>query len=159
MMRIGFAGALALILAGCGSETGTDSGNPGAAEAAAAGVAAVVKSEAAGRPFPDDMPTFVEPMPGGSYLTGMRGSNALRSTGMDMYDAPGNAAEVVAFHSAALTKAGFAPQVTAAKKVRDTMETLIAGKHADGRTLDIVVIEKSPTDVVVQMSYTIPAAQ
>ena len=159
MMRIGFAGALALILAGCGNETGADSGNPGAAEAAAAGVAAVVKSEAAGRPFPDDMPTFVEPMPGGSYLTGMRGSNALRSTGMDMYDAPGNSAEVVAFHTAALTNAGFAPQVTAAKKVRDTMETLIAGKHADGRTLDIVVIEKSPTDTVVQMSYTIPAAQ
>ncbi len=158
-MRIAISGALALILAGCGSETGNDSGNPGAAEAAAAGVAAVLKSEAAGRPFPDDMPAFVEPMPGGNYMTGMRGNNALRSTGMDMYDAPGSAADAVAFHTDALTKAGFAPQVAAAKKVRNTMETLIAGKHADGRTLDIVVIEKSPTDAVVQMSYTIPAAQ
>ncbi len=158
-MRIGFAAAIALILAGCGSEAGTDSGKPGAAQAAAAGVAAVVKSEAAGRPFPEDLSAFVEPMPGASYLTGMRGSNALRSTGTDMYDAPGSAAEAVAFHTDALTNAGFAPQVAAAKKVRDTMETLIAGEHADGRTLDIVVIEKSPTDAVVQMNYSIPAAQ
>lgn len=159
MMRIGFAGALALILAGCGSEPATDIGDPGAAQAAATGVAAVLKSEAAGRPFPDDMPAFVEPMPGGSYMTGMRGSNSLRSTGMDMYQAQGSAAEAIAFHTEALTKAGFDPQVGAAQKVRDTMETQIAGKHPDGRTLDIIVIENSPTDTMVQMRYTIPAAQ
>jgi|JI8StandDraft_2_1071088.scaffolds.fasta_scaffold57095_3 hypothetical protein len=159
MIRLGMAGALALILTGCGSEPAADSSNPSAAEAAAAGVAAVVKSEAAGRPFPDDMPAFVEPMPGGSYLTGMRGSNAVRSTGMDMYDAPGTAAEAVAFHTDALTRGGFAPVVGAPQKVRDTMETSITGKHADGRTLDVVVIEQESGDAVVQMRYTIPAAQ
>lgn len=159
MMRIGITGALALIVAACGGEAAPDGGNPGASEAAAAGVAAVVKSEAAGRPFPDDVPAFVEPMPGGSYLTGMRGSNAVRSTGMDMYATPGSAADAVAFHTDALKSAGFDPQVAAPKKVRNTMETHIAGKHADGRTLDIVVIEKSPTDAVVQMSYTIPAGK
>ena len=159
MIRIGMTAALALILAGCGSEPAADSSNPGAAEAAAAGVASVVKGEAAGRPFPDDMPAFVEPMPGGSYLTGMRGSNAVRSTGMDMYDAPGTAAEAIAFHTDALTKAGFAPVVGAPKPVRKTTETAIAGKHSDGRTLDVIVIEQEGGDAVVQMRYTIPAGQ
>lgn len=158
MMRLGLTGALAVIVAGCGSEPATDIGDPGPAQAAATGVAAVLKSEAAGRPFPDDMPAFVEPMPGGSYITGMRGSNTLRSTGMDMYQAPGSAADAIAFHAEALTKAGFAPQVAAAQRVRDTMETQIAGKHPDGRTLDIIVIENAPTDTMVQMRYTIPAA-
>ena len=156
MIRLVLTGALALILTGCGSEPAADSSNPGAAEAAAAGVAAVVKGEAAGRPFPDDMPAFVEPMPGGRYLTGMRGSNAVRSTGMDMYDAPGTAAEAIAFHTDALTKGGFSPQVSPARKLRKTTETTIAGKHADGRTLDVIVIEKAPADAVVQMRYTIP---
>lgn len=158
MMRLGMSGALALILAGCGSEPATDSGNPGAAQAAAEGVVAVVKSEAAGRAFPDDMPAVVEPMPGGSYVTGMRGSNAVRSTGMDMYEAPGSAADAIAFHTDALTKAGFAPEVGAPKQVRDALETSITGKHADGRTLDVIVIDKEGGDAVVQMRYTIPAA-
>ncbi len=158
MIRFGMTAALALILAGCGTAPSADTGNPGAAEAAAAGVAAVVKSEAAGRPFPDDLPAFVVPMPGGSYLTGMRGSNAVRSTGMDMYDAPGTAAEAIAFHTDALTRGGFAPVVGAPKPVRKTTETTIAGKHGDGRTLDVIVIEQESGDAVVQMRYTIPAA-
>lgn len=158
-MRVGISGALALILAGCGSEPASETGNPGAAEAAAAGVAAAVKNEAAGRPFPDDMPAFVEPMPGGSYLTGMRGSNAVRSTGMDMYEAPGSAADAIAFHADALTRGGFAPVIGAPKQVRKTIETSIAGKHPDGRTLDVIVIEKSPDDVVVQMNYAIPGGR
>jgi hypothetical protein len=149
---------LMLAVAACGDQApGAGSGETDAAEAAATGIGQVIASEAAGRPFPDDMPDFVEPMPGGSYLTGMTGSNAARSTGMVMYDAPGTAAEAIAFHSEALTKGGFSPQVGPAKPVRNTTETAIAGKHADGRTLDVIVIEKDGGDAVVQMNYTIPA--
>ncbi len=159
MKRHVLAAMLALAVAACGDEapgSGSGSGDTGAAEATATGIGAVIAGEAAGRPFPDDIPAFVEPMPGGSYLTGMTGSNTARSTGMVMYDAPGTAGEALAFHTDALTKAEFSPQVGPAKPVRDTTETAIAGKHADGRTQDVIVIEKDGGDVVVQMRYTIP---
>lgn len=157
--RMVLAAPLAALLAACGNDPAPRTDNPTATETAVKRAAGVVNDLGKARPFPADVPAFVQPMPGGSYITGMRGKNALRTTGMDMYSASGTGAEVIAFYTENMTKAGFVPVIGPAAKVRNAVETLIEGEHADGRTFDVTVIEKSPTDVIVQMRYIIPVGQ
>lgn len=153
-VRLPSASIACLMLAACGQPA--PDAAPSATAAAAKGVADVVASQAAGRPFPADLPDFVTPMPGGKYLTSTKGRNVERSTGTLLYDTPGTPAEAIAFHREAMTKAGFALVVGETREVRSNKETLIEGKHPDGRTLTAIVIEGDSGTPAVQMNYMIP---
>lgn len=149
-----------LLLLGCGAQgeskdAGAPAASPGAVEAAASGVAAVIRSEAAGRPIPrDGVPDYVETMPDASYITSSSGENTLRSTGMLMYGVKQPAAEVIAFHRASLERNGMTPGAAATRPVRKTTETTFSGKSADGRSsLAVTVIESAKGAIMVQLHY------
>jgi hypothetical protein len=150
-----------LLLTGCGAQGGsTDAvapaSSPGAAEAAASGVAEVIRSEAAGRPIPrDGVPDYVETMPDASYMTSSSGENALRSTGMMMYGVKQPAAEVIAFHRASMERLGMTPGEATSRPVRKTTETRFEGQSSDGRSkLAVTVIESGKATIVVQLHYS-----
>ena len=148
---------IALMLSGCGGDPAPKQGNPTAAEAAASGVADVVKSAAQGNPFPrDKLPDFVEIYEGGRYMTSFFGSNVKRSAGTLLYEAPAAPAKVVAFYVASMEKFGFSALPPETRLVRKRNETSIEGKHPDGRVLNMVVIEQSPEKATVHMNFAVP---
>lgn len=160
-MRIYLGTAIcALLLGGCGSEApAANAGDQGPAEAAASGVAEVVKSAAQGRPIPrDKLPDFVETYEGGQYGTSFFSSNEKLSSGTLLYMVAAAPADVAGFHAASMKKLGF--EVGAPKKrvARGRNETVIEGDAADGRSLSVIVIEQSPREATVQMNYVVPAA-
>jgi len=153
--------ALALILAGCGvsDRAQRTDRTPGAADAAATGVAEIVKSSTKGNPIPrGQLPDFVETYDGGRYGTSFFGSNAKRRTGTLLYHAPAAPADVIAFHIASMNRFGFDAGPAQTRLVRNRNETVIEGAQADGRTLSVVVIEQSPTEATVQMNYAVPVS-
>lgn len=153
--------ALALILAGCGVSDPAQRTDrtPGGVDAAATGVAAVVKSAAKGNPIPrGDLPDFVETYDGGRYGTSFFSSNAKQRAGTLLYHAPAAPADAIAFHTASMKKFGFNAARSQTKVVRGRNETVIEGTQADGRTLSVVVIEQSPTEATVQMNYAVPVS-
>lgn len=148
------------LLLGCGAQSGSNgagspASTPGSVEAAASGVADVIRSEAAGRPIPrDGLPDYVEAMPDAAYMTSTSGQNTLRSTGMLMYSVERPAAEIIAFHRAALERHGMTPGETSTRAVRKTTETSFGGKSADGRSsLTVTIIEDGKPRTVVQLHY------
>ncbi len=148
---------IALTFAGCGEGSAPEQKNPSAAEAAASGVAEVVKSAANGNPFPrDKLPDFVEIYEGGRYLTSFFGSNVKRDSGTLLYDAPDAPEKVVAFHVASMKKFGFSVSPPETRVVRKRNETSIESMHSDGRSLNMVVIEQSPDKATVQMNFAVP---
>ena len=149
-----------MLLVGCGPQGGSaDAPAKGtdAVEATAAGVSEVVRSEAAGRPFPrEGLPDYVEAAPDGSYVTSTSGENALRTTGMLLYFAPGSVADLVAFHRASMERHGMTVTEATTRPVRHTMETSFEGRSADGRsrlTVSIIDDESKPTRAV-QMNFS-----
>ncbi|MDZ3830853.1 MAG: hypothetical protein U0S50_03420 [Sphingopyxis sp.] len=153
MARVLGAVAVIVILGGCGNSDQA----PGATETAATGIAETVKSAAAERPIPrDNLPDFVETYAGGRYATATFGDNSLRRSGMLLYSAGASPADVAAFHEQSMRKFGFDPGPPQTSVVRDNKETLIEGKHADGRSLSVVVIEQSPSEAMVKLNFIVP---
>lgn len=150
--------ACILLLTGCESKTpSTNDGGSEAAQAAASGIAEVVKSAAKGNPIPrENLPDFLETYEGGRYGTSFFGSNEKHKSGTLLYTVAATPADVAAFHDASMKKLGF--DVAAPKKrvVRDRNETVIEGKAGDGRELSVIVIEQSPAEATVQMNYVVP---
>lgn len=149
-----------VLLAGCGPQGGSveaPAEAPSAVEAAAAGVSEVIRSEAAGRPIPrEGLPDYVETAPGGSYVTSSSGANALRTTGMLLYFAPGSVADLVAFHRASMERHGMTPTEATSRPVRHTTETSFEGRSADGRfRLSVSIIDDESKPVrAVQMNFS-----
>lgn len=151
-----------MLLAACdkpASDAGTGTPNPGPTEAAAAGIAETLGAAAAGNPIPrEGLPDFVETMPGGRYLTGMKSRNDLRSGGMMMYAAQAPLAEVVTFHRNSMESQGMTVGEATTRPVRDHQETSFEGRSADGKSrLTVVIIDKSEPEQIVQMNYTVEA--
>ena len=150
----------ALLLGGCGSEApGANTGGNGPAEAAASGVAEVVKSAARGRPIPrDKLPDFVETYEGGQDGTSFFGSNEKRKSGTLLYTVMAAPADVAGFHTASMERLGFDVEAPTKRVVRGRNETVIEGAAADGRSLSVIVIEQAPQEVTVQMNYVVTVA-
>lgn len=151
---------LLLMLAACGGQdqaTRSEAAAPasGPVEAAASGIVEEVGSSAAGRPIPrEGLPDYVETYANGRYLTSTTFSNDIRTGGMLLYAAPASAADLVAFHRAAMERHGMTPGEATTRPVRDNVETSFEGRTADGRSsLTVVVIDKSEPDAIVQMTY------
>lgn len=151
---------LLLMLAACGGQgpsarSDADTPTAGPVEAAASGIVEEVRASAAGRPIPrEGLPDYVETYEHGRYLTSTTFSNDVRTGGMLLYAASASAADLVAFHRAAMERHGMTPGEATTRPVRDNIETSFEGRTADGRSsLTVVVIDKSEPDAVVQMTY------
>ncbi|WP_448659508.1 hypothetical protein ACPVPU_03335 [Sphingomonas sp. CJ99] len=146
--------AAVLMLASCGGAP-----EPEPVDAAIEGIADAANDDTADRAIPrEKLPDFVETYAGGTGLTSLFGSNEKRRTGTLVYRASAAPADVITFHKASAEKFGFQVSVGAAQVVRDKPETSIEAKHADGRTLNAVVIADSPQRATVQINFTIPVA-
>ena len=151
---------LLLVLAACGGQgqsarSDADTPTAGPVEAAASGIVEEVRSAAAGRPIPrEGLPDYVETYANGRYLTSMTLNNDVRTGGMLMYAARASAADLVAFHRAAMERHGMTPGEATTRPVRDNVETSFEGRTADGRSsLTVIIIDKSEPDTIVQMNY------
>lgn len=130
-----------------------------ATKAAAQGVSKVLDQEVKGRPIPrEGVPDFVETMPIGSFITGSKFSNDLRSGGTLYYSTPEDRAAVVTFYKASIEKNGFKLVSETEAEKRGKMETALQAKADDGRTLNVFATQDDK-GAVVQANFTVPAAK